>query len=176
MFEMHRPGEARDVNLRACANNSCQVRCRCRRYFVSSNSGFENQRASKPEYTFYTATCTLFCFVVPFFVLTDALQLTMLIPRFLRHSQAPLTSLTRSHSFLYKSFASTSWRSRSTLQADEDTLSKLPGLDASKLSITKTTTPKKIGPPEELVFGRSFTGLFVGAASPVRMLLIQSPS
>src|SRR5947209_18131603 len=97
----------------------------------------------------------------------------MLIPRFLRRSQAPLTSLTRSHSLFCRSFVSTSWRSRSALQADEDTLSKLPGLDASKLSITKTITPKKIVPPEELVFGRTFTGLFLGAASPLRMLLMR---
>ena len=90
----------------------------------------------------------------------------MLIPGLLRRSQAPLTSLTRSHSLLCRSFASTSWRSRSTLQADEETLSKLPGLDASKLSITKTITPKKIVPPEELVFGRTFTGLFVEGCIP----------
>jgi hypothetical protein len=124
----------------------------------------------------YTGTCTPFCLSFLLFVLTDALQLMMLIPRFLRRSQAPLTSLTRSHSLLRRSFASTSWRSRSVLQADEDTLSKLPGLDASKLSITKTITPKKIVPPEDLVFGRTFTGPFVGVASPLRMLLIQSPS
>jgi hypothetical protein len=99
----------------------------------------------------------------------------MLIPRFLRRSQAPLKSLTRPHSLFCRSFASTSWRSRSALQADEDSLSKLPGLDASKLSITNTITPKKIVPPEELVFGRTFTGLFVGATSPLRMSLIQFP-
>ncbi|KAL2013754.1 hypothetical protein VTN00DRAFT_1279 [Thermoascus crustaceus] len=35
--------------------------------------------------------------------------------------------------------------------------SQLPGLDASKLTITKTTTPKEPLPPQELVFGKTFT-------------------
>jgi branched-chain amino acid aminotransferase len=35
--------------------------------------------------------------------------------------------------------------------------SKLQGLDASQLSIAKTTTPRKLLPPEQLVFGHSFT-------------------
>lgn len=35
---------------------------------------------------------------------------------------------------------------------------KLAGLDSSKLQITKTTTPKTISKPEDLVFGREFTG------------------
>jgi hypothetical protein len=34
---------------------------------------------------------------------------------------------------------------------------KLQGLDASQLSITKTTTPKELLSPEQLVFGHSFT-------------------
>ncbi|GAD95488.1 branched-chain amino acid aminotransferase, cytosolic [Paecilomyces variotii No. 5] len=33
----------------------------------------------------------------------------------------------------------------------------LPGLDPSKLTITKTTTPKEPLPPQELVFGKTFT-------------------
>lgn len=36
--------------------------------------------------------------------------------------------------------------------------SQLPGLDASKLSITKTQSPKALQKPEELVFGKEFTG------------------
>jgi branched-chain amino acid aminotransferase len=91
----------------------------------------------------------------------------MLLPRLLRRTQAPLTSLTRSESLLRRSFASTSWRTQRPLQADEDSLSKLPGLDASKLSITETITPKKIVPPEDLVFGRTFTGL--RPTAPVRL-------
>ncbi|OJJ44812.1 hypothetical protein ASPZODRAFT_134951 [Penicilliopsis zonata CBS 506.65] len=35
--------------------------------------------------------------------------------------------------------------------------SQLAALDASKLSITKTTTPKEVIPPKELVFGKTFT-------------------
>lgn len=34
----------------------------------------------------------------------------------------------------------------------------LPGLDASKLKVTKTTAPQPIQDPKELVFGSSFTG------------------
>lgn len=33
----------------------------------------------------------------------------------------------------------------------------LAAIDASKLQITKSTTPKELTPPEDLVFGRSFT-------------------
>ena len=36
---------------------------------------------------------------------------------------------------------------------------KLQDIDPSKLSITKTTTPKQLVPPAELVFGRTFTGI-----------------
>ncbi|KAI9738901.1 MAG: hypothetical protein M1818_005214 [Claussenomyces sp. TS43310] len=34
---------------------------------------------------------------------------------------------------------------------------RLSGLDESQLSITKTSTPKELTPPEQLVFGRQFT-------------------
>jgi branched-chain amino acid aminotransferase len=34
----------------------------------------------------------------------------------------------------------------------------LPGVDLSKLSIVKTTKPKDLPPPQELVFGSTFTG------------------
>lgn len=44
--------------------------------------------------------------------------------------------------------------------------SQLPGLDASKLTVTKTSTPKEITPPKDLIFGKTFTG----------MALIQKPS
>ncbi|KAI4247391.1 MAG: hypothetical protein L6R42_009626 [Xanthoria sp. 1 TBL-2021] len=44
-----------------------------------------------------------------------------------------------------------------SIQSQEDAIAKLPNIDPSALSITKTTTPKKLVPPEELVFGRSFT-------------------
>ena len=36
--------------------------------------------------------------------------------------------------------------------------SQLPGLDASKLTITKTTTPKEPMDSKDLVFGKYFTG------------------
>ncbi|KAJ5610023.1 hypothetical protein N7510_006742 [Penicillium lagena] len=34
---------------------------------------------------------------------------------------------------------------------------QLPGLDASKLTVTKTTTPKELQKPQDLVFGKTFT-------------------
>ena len=37
--------------------------------------------------------------------------------------------------------------------------SELANLNPSKLSTTNTTTPKELMPAEELVFGRSFTGM-----------------
>ena len=45
-----------------------------------------------------------------------------------------------------------------SIQSQEDAIAKLPGINPSSLSITKTITPKKLVPPEELVFGRTFTG------------------
>jgi len=40
-------------------------------------------------------------------------------------------------------------------------------IDPSKLTITSTTTPKSLLPPEELIFGRNFTGeSFNGVAAP----------
>jgi branched-chain amino acid aminotransferase len=36
--------------------------------------------------------------------------------------------------------------------------SQLPGLDPSKLTITKTTTPKALMDSKDLVFGKNFTG------------------
>ncbi|KAJ5570401.1 uncharacterized protein N7459_009831 [Penicillium hispanicum] len=35
--------------------------------------------------------------------------------------------------------------------------SQLQGLDASKLTVTKTSTPKELTPPQELIFGKTFT-------------------
>lgn len=36
--------------------------------------------------------------------------------------------------------------------------SQVSPLDFSKLTISKTQTPKELPPPEELVFGKTFTG------------------
>ncbi|KAI4238400.1 MAG: hypothetical protein LQ352_007879, partial [Teloschistes flavicans] len=44
-----------------------------------------------------------------------------------------------------------------SIQSQEDAIAKLPNINPSALSITKTTTPKELVPPEELVFGRTFT-------------------
>ncbi|KAL8851271.1 MAG: hypothetical protein Q9221_003801 [Calogaya cf. arnoldii] len=44
-----------------------------------------------------------------------------------------------------------------SIQSQEEAIAKLPQIDPNALSITKTTTPKELVPPEELVFGRTFT-------------------
>lgn len=42
---------------------------------------------------------------------------------------------------------------------DQAALSKLPEIDPSKLELSNTSSPKDLVPDEELVFGRTFTGL-----------------
>lgn len=46
-----------------------------------------------------------------------------------------------------------------SIQSNEAGIAKLPGIDPNALSITETTTPKNLIPPEELVFWRNFTGM-----------------
>jgi hypothetical protein len=55
-----------------------------------------------------------------------------------------------------------------SIKASAASTAKPKDIDYSKLSITKTTTPKELVPSNELVFGRSFTGkspLFLGSSS-----------
>jgi branched-chain amino acid aminotransferase len=52
----------------------------------------------------------------------------------------------------------TTWRSYS-IQAESASTIKLQEIDPSKLTVQKTTTPKELVPPNELVFGRTFTGM-----------------
>jgi branched-chain amino acid aminotransferase len=43
---------------------------------------------------------------------------------------------------------------------------KIQDINPTKLTIEKTTTPKDLLPPQELIFGRNFTGdSFNGASS-----------
>ncbi|KAL9029534.1 MAG: hypothetical protein Q9196_002231 [Gyalolechia fulgens] len=44
-----------------------------------------------------------------------------------------------------------------SIQSQEEAIAKLLDINPDALSITKTTTPKALVPPEELVFGRTFT-------------------
>ncbi|CAF9910847.1 MAG: hypothetical protein HETSPECPRED_010205 [Heterodermia speciosa] len=44
-----------------------------------------------------------------------------------------------------------------SIQAQEEAIAKLPGLDPSALTISHSITPQVLTPPEELVFGRAFT-------------------
>ena len=44
------------------------------------------------------------------------------------------------------------------IEASDATDSRLQAIDASKVSIAKTTTPKDLVPNQDLVFGKYFTG------------------
>lgn len=45
-----------------------------------------------------------------------------------------------------------------SIQSQEEAIAKLPGINPSALSITTATILKELVSPEELVFGRTFTG------------------
>lgn len=45
-----------------------------------------------------------------------------------------------------------------SIKAEAASTSKLRPLDPTKLSVTTTTHPKPLSKPEDLVFGREFTG------------------
>ena len=45
-----------------------------------------------------------------------------------------------------------------SIQSQEEEIARLPDIDPGALSITKSTTPKQVLPPETLIFGRNFTG------------------
>ncbi|KAL9072240.1 MAG: hypothetical protein Q9161_003713 [Pseudevernia consocians] len=44
-----------------------------------------------------------------------------------------------------------------SIQSQEEAIARLPDINPGALSITRTATPKQILPPEELIFGRTFT-------------------
>ena len=53
------------------------------------------------------------------------------------------------------------------IHADASSRAKIQDIDPTKLSITKTTTPKDLLPPKELIFGHNFTGMYpLRPASP----------
>ncbi|KAL2223478.1 cytosolic branched-chain amino acid aminotransferase [Thermoascus aurantiacus ATCC 26904] len=58
---------------------------------------------------------------------------------------------------LQSSAANRLWQRTYSVKLEATTDPRLPGLDPSKLTITKTTTPKEPLPPQELVFGKTFT-------------------
>lgn len=74
-------------------------------------------------------------------------------------STAPML-LRRSRPWLATHTASLHIRNASNLTTppDQASIAKLPDLDASKLEITKTKSPKNLSPSENLVFGREFSG------------------
>ncbi len=86
--------------------------------------------------------------------------------RFVETAMGPSTALrawrplwsTFNASFVPK--AVSPWRCRRcySIQSQEEELTRLPDINPKMLSVTKTTTPKGVVPPKELVFGRTFTG------------------
>jgi branched-chain amino acid aminotransferase len=70
----------------------------------------------------------------------------------LRASSSPITVS------LQSSAANRLWQRSYSIKPVTKATPQLPGLDSSKLTITKTTTPKELIPPEQLVFGKTFTG------------------
>lgn len=100
--------------------------------------------------------------------LVNASQIaSMLRPRLLRSSARALTSISRP--ILLRNArqlsCSSSWRQQ-TLTMEDDPTSQLPGIDPSKLEVTKTITPKQLVPNEDLIFGRTFTGMRVALKEP----------
>lgn len=55
-----------------------------------------------------------------------------------------------------------------SFNASATAASQLPALDASKLTVTKTSTPKELTPNKDLVFGKYFTGITAHPASTMR--------
>lgn len=64
----------------------------------------------------------------------------------------------RSH-LLSRTSARRQWQRFYSIQTTEDAIARLPGMNPDSLHVTKTTKPMSLLPPEELVFGRSFTGI-----------------
>jgi len=58
--------------------------------------------------------------------------------------------------------AAATWQASRTysIKAEAASATQLHALDASKVTIQKSTTPKELLAPNELVFGRTFTGMF----------------
>ena len=60
----------------------------------------------------------------------------------------------------------------SSIQQQEDAIAQLPDLNPEALTITSAISLKKIVPPEELVFGRNFTGMPSTPSSPPDLIEI----
>lgn len=85
----------------------------------------------------------------------------MLLPRLLRTPCGLSTRITTKSDYSGRLLArpfSTSWRRNGSLAVSDESLANLPGIDPSKLEVTKTITPKELVPNENLVFGQTFTG------------------
>jgi hypothetical protein len=82
-----------------------------------------------------------------------------LLGRLLRSDMMVTRQLPFSASALVRRSLLGTWRAQKSLgiTARLYSTARLQGLDASQLSITKTTTPKELVPPEELIFGHTFT-------------------
>lgn len=89
------------------------------------------------------------------------------------------TSKVLMRSVTIKRFYASSWRQLATCKsraysvpATGKVFSSLPDIDAAKLSITRTSAPKQLLPPEKLIFGHSFTGIdFFGNLRQIKLLI-----
>lgn len=70
-----------------------------------------------------------------------------------------LSALPQRTSSTLRCLAAQRYRRAYSIQTDAAPAPKLAEIDPLQLSVTKTTTPKQLTPPEELVFGRTFTGI-----------------
>ncbi|KAL8243817.1 hypothetical protein R6Q59_010076 [Mikania micrantha] len=98
----------------------------------------------------------------------------MLLPRLLRSNCARttfITSITEPSLLLARPFSSSLSRQKLSIDTDPN----LPGIDVSKLEITKTITPKEVMPNQDLVFGRTFTGSYTKAPQHTQIRLTNPP-
>ena len=75
-------------------------------------------------------------------------------------SLAPALSSLFRRSLLLQTSSAQRCRRAYSIHADAPSGVKIQDIDPTKLSITKTTTPKDLLPPRELLFGRNFTGMY----------------
>lgn len=63
-----------------------------------------------------------------------------------------------------------------SVKAEAASDAKQKALDPSKLTITQTSSPKKLSEPETLIFGREFTGMPLYQSQPSTRLVLRTRS
>lgn len=75
-----------------------------------------------------------------------------------RSHAAPLSAIARTQSLPSRAIVSQRWQRFYSIKPETAATPSLPNIDPSKLTVTKTTTPKELIPQEQLLFGKTFTG------------------